>query len=72
MAHCRLPHEDRKLIPILSGTFALVEWGMDEDPAGLENLVETPPEGELPYRGQERHPIPSRIVAMSFCEPRSW
>ncbi len=62
-AHCRLPHEDRRLIPILNGTFALVEWGMDEDPAGLENLVEPPPEIDIPYRGQERHPVPSREVA---------
>ncbi|HYD40983.1 MAG TPA: HTH domain-containing protein [Anaeromyxobacter sp.] len=62
-AHCRLPHEDRRVIPILSGTFALVEWGMDEDPAGLENLVEPPPLIDVPYRGRERHPIPSRDVA---------
>jgi hypothetical protein len=62
-AHCRLPHEDRRVIPILSGTFALVEWGMDEDPAGLENLIEAPPLIDVPYRGRERHPIPSREVA---------
>jgi len=62
-AHCRLPHADRRLIPIQSGTFALVEWGMDEDPAGLENLVEVPSEVDAPYRGRERHPIPSREVA---------
>ena len=61
-AHCRLPHEDRRIIPIQSGTFALVEWGMDEDPAGLEDLIEPPPAAELPYRGRERHPIPSRDV----------
>lgn len=63
VAHCRLPHEDRKVIPILTGTFALVEWGMDEDPAGLENLIEPPPDIDLPYRGQERHPIPSRDLS---------
>src|SRR5512147_1066692 len=57
-AHCRLPHSDRRLIPIQNGTFALVEWGMDEDPQGLENLIEAPPEDELPYRGTERHPVP--------------
>ena len=57
------PRPDRRLIPIQNGTFALVEWGMDEDPAGLENLVEPPPEIDIPYRGQERHPVPSREVA---------
>jgi hypothetical protein len=62
-AHCRLPHPDRRVIPVQTGTFALVEWGFDEDLAGLENLVEVPPEGELPYRGRERHPIPSREIA---------
>jgi len=62
-AHCRLPHADRRLIPVLLGTFALVEWGLDEDPAGLEGLIELPPEGELPYRGRERHPVPSREIA---------
>src|SRR5512140_828585 len=62
-AHCRLPHGDRRVIPIQSGTFALVEWGMDEDPTGLENLIEPPPEIDIPYRGKERHPIPSRAVA---------
>ncbi len=61
-AHCRLPHEDRRVVPIQSGTFALVEWGMDEDPAALENLIEPPPEIDIPYRGRERHPIPSREV----------
>ncbi|HVO21404.1 MAG TPA: HTH domain-containing protein [Anaeromyxobacter sp.] len=63
IAHCRLPHPDRRLVPIQTGTFALTEWGMDEDPTGLENLVELPPEGELPYRGRERHPVPSRDMA---------
>jgi hypothetical protein len=62
-AHCRLPHGDRRVIPILSGTFALVEWDMDEDPAGLENLIEPPPLIDVPYRGRERHPIPSREIA---------
>jgi len=62
-AHCRLPHADRRLIPIQSGTFALSEWGMDEDPTGLESLIEAPPEGELAYRGRERHPVPSRDMA---------
>jgi hypothetical protein len=62
-AHCRLPRTERRVMPVQPGTFALVEWGFDEDPAGLENLIELPPEGDLPYRGRERHPIPSRDIA---------
>ncbi len=61
-AHCRLPHADRRVIPVQQGTFALTEWGLDEDPAGLEGLIEPPPDEE-PYRGRERHPIPSREMA---------
>ena len=41
-AHCRLPHAERRLIPVQQGTFALAEWGLDEDPAGLEGLIEPP------------------------------
>src|SRR6266508_3449148 len=62
-AHCRLPHPERRLLPVQQGTFALVEWGVEEDPAGLEGLVEPPPEGELPYRARERHPVPSRDLS---------
>ena len=62
-AHCRLPHPDRKMMAVQIGTFALVEWGLDEDPAGLEGMVEPPPESEPAYRGRERHPIPSRDLA---------
>jgi hypothetical protein len=62
-AHCRLPHSERRVMPVQHGTFGLVEWGLDEDLAGLENLIEPPPEMELPYRSRERHPIPSREVA---------
>jgi ribonuclease E len=62
-AHCRLPRAERRVMPVQQGTFALVEWGFEEDPAGLDGLVEIPPEGELPYRGRERHPIPSRDLA---------
>ncbi|HEX9306521.1 MAG TPA: HTH domain-containing protein [Anaeromyxobacter sp.] len=62
-AHCRLPRAERKVIPVQQGTFALAEWGVEEDPAGLEGLIEVPPEGELPYRNRERHPIPSRELA---------
>ena len=65
IAHCRLPHADRRVIPVQQGTFALTEWGLDEDPVGLDGLVEPPPEGEPPYRGRERHPVPSRDMARS-------
>ncbi len=61
--HCRLPHVDRKVVVVQAGTFALVEWGLDEDPAGLDKLIEPPPEGEIPYRSNERHPTPSREIA---------
>ncbi len=63
VAHCRLPRPERQLMPVLPGTFALVEWQLDEDAAGLENLVEPPPLDELPYRPRERHPIPARDMA---------
>ena len=59
-AHCRLPRLERLLMPVLPATFALVEWQLDEDPTGLENLVEPPPLDELPYRNRERHPSPTR------------
>ena len=64
-AHCRLPHADRKVMPVQPGTFALVEWGLDEDPAGLEGLIEPRPRTSSPYRGRERHPVPSRELARS-------
>jgi hypothetical protein len=64
-AHCRLPHAERRVIAVQPGTFALDEWGLDEDPTGLDGLVELPPEDEPPYRGRERHPIPSRDLARS-------
>ncbi|GEJ57326.1 HTH domain-containing protein [Anaeromyxobacter diazotrophicus] len=63
--HCKLPHADRKVLAVQAGTFALVEWGLDEDPAGLDNMIEAPPEAELPYRPRERHPTPSREIARS-------
>ena len=62
-AHCRLPGADRRVMPVQPGTFALVEWGLEEDPAGLDGIVEPPPEQELPYRSRERHPVPSRDLA---------
>jgi hypothetical protein len=62
-AHCRLPRAERRVAPVQPGTFALVEWGLEEDPAGLDALVEAPPELEPLYRGRERHPVPSRDLA---------
>ena len=62
-AHCRLPRAERRVAPVQPGTFALVEWGLEEDAAGLEGLIEKPPEDEPLYRGRERHPVPSRDLA---------
>jgi ribonuclease E len=62
-AHCRLPRTERRLWAVQHGTFALAEWGLDEDPHGFEQLVETPPENEPAYRSRERHPVPSRELA---------
>ena len=64
-AHCRQPRVERKVVAVQAGTFALVEWGLEEDPAGLEGLVGAPVEDELPYRSRERHPVPSREMARS-------
>jgi hypothetical protein len=65
VAHCRLPRTERRVAPVQPGTFALVEWGLEEDPAGLEGLIEVPEELDLLYRGRERHPVPSRDMARS-------
>jgi hypothetical protein len=62
-AHCKLPRPDRAIVVVQHATFALEEWGLPEDPAGLENLVEQPPADEPPYRPKERHPIPARELA---------
>lgn len=64
-SHCRLPRPDRRLAVVQSGTFALDEWGLAEDPMGLEHLVEPHPNEEPPYRPRERHPIPARDIARS-------
>ncbi len=61
--HCRLPSADRKVGVVQSGTFALMEWGLDEDPSGLAGMLEPPVEDPIPYRPRERHPIPSRDMA---------
>lgn len=62
-AHCRLPRTERRVAPVQPGTFALVEWGLEEDPAGLDGLVEQPEDLDLLYRTRERHPVPSRDLA---------
>jgi ribonuclease E len=62
-AHCKLPRPDRAIVVVQYATFALEEWGLPEDAVGLENLVEPPPADELPYRSNERHPIPTRELA---------
>ena len=62
-AHFRLPRPERRVIPVQTGTFALTEWGLDEDPTGLEGLIEVPDESELPYRGRERHPVRPRFTS---------
>jgi ribonuclease E len=64
-AHCRQPRTERRVAAVQPGTFALLEWGLDEDPAGLEALIELPVEDELLYRSRERHPVPSREVVRS-------
>ncbi|MFO0581040.1 MAG: HTH domain-containing protein [Anaeromyxobacter sp.] len=62
VAHARLPKAERRMLAVQHGTFALTEWGLDEDPAGIDNLVEAPVE-DLPIRGRERHPIPLRDLS---------
>ncbi len=62
-AHCKLPRSDRAIVVIQHATFALEEWGLPEDPLGLENLVELPPANEPAYRPRERHPIPTRELS---------
>ncbi len=64
-AHCRLPRLERKVMVVQQGTFALGEWGLDEDLQGLENLIEPPPVDDMPYRSRERHPAPTRELARS-------
>ncbi len=64
-AHCRQPRTERRVAAVQPGTFALVEWGLEEDPTALEGLVEPPVEEDLLYRSRERHPVPSRDMARS-------
>jgi ribonuclease E len=64
-AHCKLPRSERAIVVVQHATFALEDWGLPEDPLGLENLVEPPPAGEPAYRPRERHPIPTRELSRS-------
>ena len=64
-AHCKLPRSDRAIVVIQHATFALEEWGLPENPLGLEKLIEPPPANEPAYRARERHPIPTRELARS-------
>ncbi len=64
-AHCRLPRPDRRIVVVQPGTFALEEWGLPEDPTGLDQLVEGPPVDDPAYRPRERHPIPARDLSRS-------
>ena len=64
-AHCKLPRADRSIVVIQHATFALEEWGLPEDPLGLDQLVEPPPANEPAYRPRERHPIPTRELVRS-------
>jgi ribonuclease E len=64
-AHCKLPRSERAIVVVQHATFALEDWGLPEDPLGLENLVELPPAGEPAYRPRERHPIPTRELSRS-------
>ena len=66
VAHCKLPKPDRRVVAVQPGTFALAEWGLDEDPHGLDGMIEPPPENDLPYRPRERHPVPSKEMARSI------
>ncbi len=68
VAHCRLPHPDRRLIPIQSGTFALVEWEMDEDPAGAGEPHRGSPRGRARL---SRPRAPSGAVARGRPGPRT-
>src|SRR5512137_3086353 len=61
--HSRMPSTERRVMVVQHGTFALEEWGLPEDPSGLEDLVPAPPQDEPPYRSRERHPIPARDLA---------
>src|ERR1700685_2204914 len=55
---------DRKLVVVGPGQFALIDWGLPEDPAALAAL-ERPNEqaDEKPLRSKERHPPVSKGAA---------
>ncbi len=50
---------ERRIMATAPETYALVEWGMPEDAAALEQPEKAPPTDEQPLRPKERHPKPS-------------
>ncbi|HZY02893.1 MAG TPA: winged helix-turn-helix domain-containing protein, partial [Anaeromyxobacteraceae bacterium] len=58
-AHCRQPRTERRVAAVQPGTFALVEWGLEEDPTALEGLAEPPVEEE---RRGRRFPPPAEVA----------
>ncbi len=64
-AHCRLPHSDRRVIPVQPGTFALEEWGLDEvlEPGGV--LLQAPlDEREGPGLHRRHEPLGPGLAAV--------
>ena len=61
---------DRKLVVVGPGQFALIDWGLPEDPeaiAALERPEE--PTDEKPLRSKERHPPVSKSGSRSEGDP---
>ena len=57
----RVARADRKLVVVGPGQFALIDWGLPEDPEAIAAL-ERPdePADEKPLRSKERHPPVSK------------
>src|SRR5579871_4372958 len=52
---------DRKLVVVGPGQFALIDWGLPEDPEALAALEKSDEQAdEKPLRGKERHPPVSK------------
>ncbi len=67
--------EDRRIVAVSAGTFALSEWDLKPDATASEEPVEAPPEEGPPARPRERHPKPMsqtrRDVAENDAEARA-